>query len=62
MISVKISLGLGHFDIYKLEFSEYLRKNITQTIINHYLKYLKNILKIQADWKDAVRDVFEDAQ
>ena len=32
MMGINIFLGLGHFDIYKFEFTEYLRKNITQII------------------------------
>ena len=30
VMGVRISLGLGHFDIYKFEFTEYLRKSITK--------------------------------
>ena len=31
-MGIKISLGLGHFDIYMFAFAEYLRKNITKIL------------------------------
>ena len=45
-------MRLGHFEIYKFEFAEYLRKGkIKKLKINKYLKYFENTLKNNAYWK-----------